>query len=252
MSHEVIVRAESVSVVFYRRTKGYRSLRNLVLESGKRLPKKEPFHALRDLSFDVRAGEVLGIIGRNGAGKSTLMRLIGGIFSPDTGSIEVSGRVSTLLSLGAGFELELSGLDNIYINGLLLGLPKEEISRVMDEIIEFSELEEFILEPLKTYSSGMMARLGFAISIHTHSDIMLVDEVLGVGDKDFREKSKTKIREIIRDNRTVILVSHGMSDILQFSDRVLWIERGEAIAFGDPEETVELYMASEKPKAKKG
>ena len=171
---------------------------------------KEPFHVLKEISFDVQQGEVIGIIGNNGAGKTTLLRLLGNIYQPDAGSVKVKGTVSTLLSLGTGFLQELNGIDNIFINGLFMGIPESELNKKIDDIIEFSELSDFIFQPVKTYSSGMKARLGFSIAFHTECEIMLVDEILGVGDKNFKKKSQKAIRSLFETKRTVVLVSHSL------------------------------------------
>ncbi len=204
----------------------------------------QEFWALRKVSFSVEKGEILGVIGRNGSGKTTLVRVIGGIFSPDEGKIEINGTVSTLLSITAGFQPELSGLENIYLNGILMGFKEREIDRLLDDIIKFSELGKFIEVPVKTYSSGMHARLGFSIAINLKRDIMLIDEVLGVGDTNFHEKCDKKIKDIMQEGRTIVLVSHSMESIKKFSDKVIWLERGIIQAGGKPQNIIEQYLES--------
>jgi len=207
---------------------------------------KQWFWALRGVSFTLEEGEILGIIGRNGSGKTTLLRTIAGIYPPDEGSLEVRGTMSTLLSLGAGFQPELSGLENIYINGVLMGFSEQEIDQVIDEIIRFAELEEFIEAPVKTYSSGMTARLGFAIAAHLKRDIMLIDEVLGVGDAQFRKKCEERMHELMHEGRTIVLVSHSMESIRRFATQALWLDKGTVHAQGHPDEVIEQYLSASK------
>ncbi len=168
---------------------------------------KQYFWALKDVSFDIKQGDILGVVGTNGSGKSTLLRTIGGIYTPDEGSIKVNGTVSTLLSLGTGFKQELSGRENITLNGVIMGFSKEEISNNTQAIIDFSDLGDFIDEPVKNYSSGMVARLGFSIAVHLKRDIMLIDEILGVGDFKFRKKSQDKMLELMKEGRTLSLLA---------------------------------------------
>ncbi len=229
--------------VFFERRYAKNTIRNFFTQ-WKMNVKSDGFQALEKISVEVKKGEVLGIIGKNGAGKSTLLRLISGIYSPTEGTVKIRGSVAALLSLGAGFQAELSGIDNIYLNGLLLGMTKDSIDNFTKQIVEFSELGDFINEPVKTYSSGMGARLGFSIAVHLHSDIVLIDEVLGVGDKDFKVKSKAKIGELIKSGGTVLLVSHNMDEVQKFSHRVMWLEKGKIKMVGAPEEVIERYMKS--------
>jgi len=201
--------------------------------------------ALRNVNFEIYQGETLGIIGRNGSGKTTLLRAIAGIYQPDEGTLDVKATVSPLLSLGTGFQQELSGMENIYINGVLLGFHEKEIDKVVDDIVNFAELGEFINAPVKTYSSGMTARLGFSIAVHLRRDVMLIDEILGVGDAKFRKKSEEKLKELIYDDgRTVVLVSHSLSSVKRMSNRVVWLDKGAVKSVGDPEEVVNEYLAS--------
>ncbi len=200
---------------------------------------------LRNVSLKIYQGETLGIIGRNGSGKTTLLRAIAGVYQPDEGALSVRATVSPLLSLGTGFQQELSGMENIYINGILLGFHEREINSVIDDIVDFAELGDFINAPIKTYSSGMTARLGFSIAVHLRRDIMLIDEILGVGDAKFRRKSEEKLKELIHDDgRTVVLVSHNLSSIKRMSSRIIWLDGGTVKRIGDPAEVVDQYLAS--------
>ncbi|MCU6709195.1 ABC transporter ATP-binding protein [Paenibacillus sp. J5C_2022] len=184
------------------------------------------FRALHDVSFEVNKGEVFGIIGKNGAGKSTLLKIISGIIKPTKGNVERKGTIAPLIELGAGFKEELTGIENIYLNGLLLGYSKKFLKEKEEEIIRFSELEEFIYTPLKNYSSGMKARLGFSIATSIKPDILIVDEVLAVGDYTFREKCEKRVNEMIQSGTTVLFVSHSITQIEKLCNRVLWLERG--------------------------
>ena len=198
---------------------------------------------LKDLSFDIRYGETLGIIGRNGTGKSTLMRLIAGIISPDSGTITREGLDVLLLSLQVGFLAHLSGRENAVISGILLGMDRDEVKRKLDDIIDFADLGEYIDHPVRHYSSGMRARLGFAVAIQADPEVLLVDEVLGVGDAQFRLKSRQAMLERIESNRTVIIVSHQEETIKENCDRVIWIDDGVVRASGSPENVVAEYKA---------
>jgi ABC-type polysaccharide/polyol phosphate transport system ATPase subunit len=205
---------------------------------------RDHFWALRNLNFEIHPSEVLGVIGSNGSGKSSLLRTIGGIYTPDEGTIEINASVSALLSLGTGFKDDLSGVENIYLNATILGFTEKEIDAQLDAIVSFSELDKFIYEPVKNYSSGMKARLGFAVAVHLQRDIMLIDEILGVGDFKFKEKSTAKIKELIENERTVVLVSHSMDSIKRYCTKCLWIEKGVQKAYGDPEEVIAEYLKS--------
>lgn len=187
----------------------------------------ELIHAVNSLSFSLKKGEILGIVGKNGSGKSTLLRAIAGILVPDQGTIDLKGNTVSLLSIGVGFTPEISGRENIILSGLLLNFSEDEILAKMDDIIEFSELGPFIDYPVRTYSSGMYSKLAFSITASLETDIILIDEVLSVGDERFKKKSFTRMRELINDeNRTVIIVSHSMDTISTLCDRVLWIDNG--------------------------
>jgi len=202
------------------------------------------FSAVRDVTFSVRKGRTLGVIGRNGSGKSTLLKLVAGITKPSTGSVEVDGRISALIELGAGFHPEISGRENVFINGIMLGLSKREITRRCDEIVEFAEMKEFIDAPVKTYSSGMYVRLGFAVAIHVDPDVLLVDEVLAVGDEGFTHKCLDKFAEFKRRNKTILLVTHSLGLVERFCDEALWMDGGQMKGLGDPKRIVGAYITA--------
>jgi lipopolysaccharide transport system ATP-binding protein len=204
------------------------------------------FEALKDVSFEVEKGETLGIIGNNGAGKSTTLGLIAGIIRPSAGSIEVQGRLSPLIELGAGFHPELTGRDNIFLNGVLLGLTIAEVRRKFDEIVAFSELQDFIDQPIRVYSSGMIARLGFSVVASLDPEILLVDEVLAVGDRDFQKKCLEKMHEFKRNGVTIIIVSHEMDDIRELCDRVLWIDGHVIKMMGYAEDIIGCYESTKR------
>lgn len=207
-----------------------------------RMSRKDKFEALKGVSFNVKKGQILGIIGKNGSGKSTLLRAVANIFSPDSGTIDLKGNSVSLLSIGTGFQNKLSGFENIILSGLLLGFTEEEVRAKIPEIIEFSELGDFIYKPVKTYSSGMYSKLAFSISVMLETDIMLIDEVLSVGDIHFREKSGNKLKSIIQDeNKTVLIVSHSMGTIKELCDSVLWINDGVVMEEGDTETVCQHY-----------
>lgn len=205
------------------------------------------FWALRRVSLRVRPGERLGVIGRNGAGKSTLLQVIARIATPTEGSARVRGRVAPLLQLGAGFDLELSGRENIALNGALLGIRKADLARLFSSIVEFSELDAFIDAPLRTYSSGMAARLGFAMATAVRPDILLLDEVLAVGDEAFQEKCLERIRDYTSTGTTMVLVTHDAALIRQECDRAVWLDGGRMLADGPPDEVLNAYRAWIRP-----
>lgn len=204
--------------------------------------KVEVFEALKGISFEIEEGKILGLIGKNGSGKSTMLRSIAGIFSPDKGTINLHGNTVSLLSIGVGFNRKLSGYENIYLSGMLLGFSEEQIKEKEKEIIDFADIGEFIYKPVKTYSSGMYSKLAFAITAILETDIMLIDEVLSVGDAKFKEKSYNKMKELISaEKRTVIIVSHNMNTIKELCDEVLWINEGNMIEQGPPEVVIPKY-----------
>lgn len=228
----------------YGRRKQFATLKSALL-SGSVLRDLRPdavFEALKGVSFDVASGRTFGIVGRNGSGKSTMLKLIAGIGKPTSGRVRVAGRVSALIELGAGFHPEISGRENVYINGLMLGVSRREIAKRFDEIVHFAELEEFIDAPVKTYSSGMYMRLGFAVAINVDPDVLLVDEVLAVGDESFTHKCLDKFAEFRRGGRTVLLVTHSLDLVTRFCDEALWLDGGVAKAQGDPKRVIDAYL----------
>jgi ABC-type polysaccharide/polyol phosphate transport system ATPase subunit len=202
----------------------------------------ETFTALNDVSLTVPKGRTLGVIGRNGSGKSTLLKLVAGITKPSSGTVKVDGRVSALIELGAGFHPEISGRENVFINGIMLGLSKREVAQRFDEIVEFAEMQEFIDAPVKTYSSGMYMRLGFAVAIHVDPDVLLVDEVLAVGDEGFTHKCLDKFGEFKRRGKTILLVTHSLGMVERFCDEALWLDAGRIKGSGDPKRIVGAYL----------
>ncbi len=213
------------------------------LKFWKKQKEEKSFSAVRGISFEVPKGGILGIIGKNGSGKSTLLRAIAGIFSPDKGSIELHGHSVSLLSIGVGFNKQMTGRENILLSGLLLGFTEKEVQDKMDAIIEFAELGQFIDRPVKTYSSGMHSKLSFSITAILETDIMLVDEVLSVGDAKFKKKSFEKMKDLILDqNRTVIIVSHNIDTLKQLCDQVMWLHEGEIKMIGSPGDVLQNYV----------
>jgi lipopolysaccharide transport system ATP-binding protein len=201
----------------------------------------EELHVLRGISFDVNKGECVAIVGRNGAGKSTLLSLLARIYKPTSGTLQVNGRVAPLLELGAGFHQDLTGLQNIFVNASILGLQRRQIEERLDSIVEFSELINHIDSPVRTYSSGMIARLGFAVAIHVDADILLMDEVLSVGDFAFKEKCSARIDQLRESGKTIVIVSHGAKDIERIADRCIWLQNGLIEMEGTPEEVLTIY-----------
>jgi len=219
-----------------------RTIRQLVNTNG-RPPQERELWALRDVSFDIRAGEVVGIIGRNGAGKSTLLKLIARITEPTAGRILIRGRVGSLLEVGTGFHPELTGRENVFLNGAILGMRRAEILRKFDQIVAFAELDQFVDTPVKRYSSGMYMRLAFAVAAHLQPEILIVDEVLAVGDAQFQRKCLGKMDEVAGQGRTVLFVSHNMGAIMQMCRRVVMLERGCVKHIGDAQNVVSAYLA---------
>lgn len=208
--------------------------------SGKK-KKKEYFWALKDVSFHINKGEVIGLIGSNGAGKSTLLKVVSGVMKPTKGKIEVNGNISPMIELGAGFDPELTARENIYLNGAILGYSKEFLDEKFDEIVEFSELEEFLEVPVKNFSSGMTAKLAFSIATVVDPEILIVDEILSVGDIKFQEKSKNKMMSMINGGTTVLYVSHSLQSIKDLCTKVVWIEHGEVQMVGDSKTVCDAY-----------
>jgi ABC-type polysaccharide/polyol phosphate transport system ATPase subunit len=232
----------------YRRYGGrqFATLKSAVLQRSilRDLQPSETFPALRNVSFKVAKGSTFGVMGRNGSGKSTALKLVAGITKPTSGTVHVDGRISALIELGAGFHPEISGRENVFINGIMLGLSKREIQARFDEIVDFAELREFIDAPVKTYSSGMYMRLGFAVAINVDPDVLLVDEVLAVGDEGFTHKCLDKFGEFRRRGKTILLVTHSLNLIERFCDDAVWLDAGEKRAEGDPKRVIGAYLTA--------
>lgn len=218
-----------------------RTLKESLVRRFRDVRPREHFWALRDVSFEVGASEVVGVAGANGAGKSTLLRLIGGVGRPDTGRIDVEGRIGALLELGAGFHEDLSGSENVFLAGVIGGLTRAEVKERFDSIVEFAELAPFIDNPLRTYSSGMQLRLAFSVNIHTEPRVLLVDELLAVGDMAFQKKCLDRVQQIRADGCAIVLVSHDVQQLRDVCDRVLWLRQGRVVMQGDPESVVKQY-----------
>lgn len=201
----------------------------------------EEFWALRDLNLTIHAGETIGLVGANGSGKSTLLKLLSRVAWPTTGEIEITGRVGALLEVGTGFHVELTGRENVFLCGAILGMQKKDVQRHFDEIVAFSGVDEFLDTPVKHYSSGMFLRLAFSVMSHLRSDILIADEVIAVGDQEFQEKSLAKMQEIASQGRTVIFVSHNTGKIRELCSRVLWLEKGKLIADGETELVLDRF-----------
>jgi ABC-2 type transport system ATP-binding protein len=235
------IAADNLGVQYNLRFNKKQTIRDTISNT---IHRREPprFWALRHLSLRLEHGESLGVIGPNGAGKSTFLQVLAGIMRPSEGTLEISGRVSGLLTLGAGFDQELSGLENILLGGAFLGLNDAETRRLLPGIVEFADIGPFIEAPIKTYSSGMRARLGFAIATAVNPDILLLDEVLATGDATFREKSKARVLELVQGAKAVVLVTHDMQWVKDYCNRALLLERGEVIMEGTPDEVVDLHI----------
>ena len=240
------IEAVNVTKVYrrYARKKQFATLKSALLKGSliRDLQPDETFPALRGVTFSVPKGCTYGIIGRNGSGKSTLLKCVAGITRPNEGTVRVDGRISALIELGAGFHPEISGRENIFINGIMLGLSKREIQRRFDEIVEFAELKDFIDAPVKTSSSGMYMRLGFAVAVHVDPEVLLIDEVLAVGDQSFTVKCLDKFAEFRRRNKTILLVTHSLDLVEKFCDRALWLDKGKTLAEGEPIRVVAAYL----------
>ena len=239
---EVVISFENVTKTYPYYGYITSGFKNFLLNLPKALNQtRKRFIALENISFEVYKGECFGIIGKNGAGKSTLLGLAAGVLKPDSGKIRIKGKVCPLLELGAGFHPDLTGRENIILNGILLGMTKREILKKIDEIVEFAELEEFIDQPIRTYSSGMLARLGFSVIAHLEPDILLIDEILAVGDLNFQKKCMKKFESFRKNGVTILLVSHSTDQIKTLCDRAMLIHEHRIKAIGDPKEVCKVY-----------
>lgn len=245
---EIAVRLEQVSKSYRRLASGYpfRTLKSALVNRSlvRDLRPGEAIEALRSISFEVTKGEAVGLIGGNGSGKSTLLKLIAGLLRPTSGTVQTHGRVAALIELGAGFHPEISGRENIFINGAVLGLGRRQIQERYDDIVRFAGLEDFIEEPVKNYSSGMYVRLGFAVAVHTDPEILLVDEVLAVGDEAFSHRCMRRIEEFLARRHTLVLVSHDLGLVEEVCDRALWLDGGELVGEGRPRQVADAYRAA--------
>ena len=238
-----MIRVEHVSMKFNLGIEKNYSMKEafIAMVDKKRRQKPTEFWDLDDLTFNVKKGEVVGLIGSNGAGKSTLLKVVSGVMKPTKGKVEVRGIISPMIELGAGFDLELTARENIYLNGAILGSSKEFLEEKFDDIVKFSELEEFLDVPVKNFSSGMTAKLAFSIATVVNPEILIVDEILSVGDIKFQEKSKGKMLEMIKGGTTVLYVSHSLESIKDLCDKVIWIEHGKLIKMGNAKEICDEY-----------
>jgi ABC-type polysaccharide/polyol phosphate transport system ATPase subunit len=241
VSDRVRIRVEDVSVTYRTSLERSPTLKSTLLRLGRRERIVREIEALKGVSFEVPHGKVMGVVGANGAGKSTLMRTVAGILPPTRGRVEVEGRVSTLLSLGVGFNRKLTGRENVVLGGLAAGLTRAEMREKYDEIVEFAELEDFMDMPMRTYSSGMYGRLAFAVAVTMHPDILIIDEALSVGDARFRRKSFEKMRELCGEDRTILLVSHALGSIEKLCDEAIWMDKGRMRMWDEPHSVVEAY-----------
>ncbi len=240
MENDIAIKVDNVHKTFKIPHEKSSSLKSAALNVFKRKSSTE-FPAAKGISFEVKRGEFFGIIGRNGSGKSTMLKMLAGIYLQDKGGIEINGRLSPFLELGVGFNPELTARDNIYLNGAILGLIRKEIDEKFDEIIEFSELEEFVDQRLKNFSSGMQVRLAFSVAIHAHADILFIDEVLAVGDFNFQKKCLEVFERLKREGKTIVFVTHSMGYVRDFCDRVAVIDKGKIIQIGDTEKAIDVY-----------
>ncbi len=242
---ETAIEVRNVTMEFNMATEKVDSIKEYFIKLVKRELHFKSFAALRDVSFSVNRGEIFGIVGLNGSGKSTLLKVVSGILKPTEGTAEAYGTISPLIELGAGFDQDLTGRENVYLNGSLLGYSREFVDSIYDEVVEFSEIGDFIDVQIKNYSSGMKARLGFAIATAVKPQILICDEVLAVGDFKFQQKCEKRIKELMSGDTTVLMVSHSIGQIKKMCSRVLWLEKGRVVAEGPTQEICDRYMGAE-------
>ena len=242
------VRVEDLSITYKTTFEKKPTLKQAIVRLGRGERKVHVVEALKHVSFDIRVGTAMGIIGSNGAGKSTLMRAMAGILPPTTGNVEVWGKASTLLALGVGFNKALSGRENIVLGGLASGLSRREVEERVEDIAEWTELGEFIDMPMNTYSSGMAARVGFSVAVHMKPDILMIDEALSTGDAHFREKASAKMAELRDSARAMFLISHGLGSIAEMCNDCIWLDKGRLMMRGAPDEVIDAYMTHVKVK----
>lgn len=241
-----MITVKNVSMQYQLGTDRVTSVKEFIIKKIKREMRHKEFWALKDITFQIDRGEVIGLIGRNGTGKSTLLKVISGVLKPTTGNVICEGKIVPLLELGAGFDSDLTGRENIYLNGALLGYSKDFIAKKYDDIVSFSELNEFIDVPIRNYSSGMLMRLGFSIATVVEPEILIVDEILGVGDADFQGKSKARMLELMSGGTTVLFVSHSISQIREICSRVIWLDSGSIKMQGEVKYITNLYENNHK------
>jgi ABC-2 type transport system ATP-binding protein len=239
VSGQVAIEVDDVSKKFRLYKERNQSIKSAVMR--RRVSEHEDFWALRDISMQINQGETFGLVGDNGSGKSTLLKCMAKILYPDKGGITMHGRVAALLEVGSGFHPELSGRENVYLNGSILGMSRKEVDRKFDDIVDFSGVREFIDQPVKNYSSGMYVRLGFSVAINVEPDILLVDEVLAVGDESFQAKCAEKFAQFRDEGRTVVIVSHALGTLAKMCDRAAWIQHGDLKMVGAPDDVIALY-----------
>lgn len=237
-----IITVDQVSMKFHMNVNKTTNLKEWVVSFLKGKLRYDDFLALRDISFAVQPGEVMGIIGQNGSGKSTLLKIISGVYKATTGSVQVRGRIAPMLELGSGFDYELSGRENVFLNGAILGYTEKFLKSKYDEIVAYAELQEFIQQPLKTYSSGMVTRLAFSIATLVEPEILIVDEILSVGDERFQRKSGDRMRQMMEGGTTVLVVSHSLEQIRSLCTRVVWLDHGNLMEIGDTDTVCDHYQ----------
>ena len=239
-----MIKAENVSICYRMSQDKIQSIKEYLVALLKRKIKHNDFYALSDVSFEVKKGEVVGLVGNNGAGKSTMLKVISGILRPTKGKVTVNGSIVPMLELGSGFDFDLTGRENIFLNGAILGYSEAFLRSKYDEIIEFSELGQFIDIPVRNYSSGMIMRLAFSIASVVDPDILILDEIMAVGDAAFQEKSYACMMELMGHGTTVLLVSHNIDQIRKLCDRVIWLDHGKVLAIGETQEICDRYVAA--------
>ena len=243
MENDTIISVQNVSMVFNMATEKLESLKEYFLKLAKRQLMMQEFYALRDISLDIKRGESIALIGTNGSGKSTLLKIIAGVMSPTYGSVNVHGTIAPLIELGAGFDIELTARENVFLNGAVLGYDRKFMQEHFDNIIDFAELWDFVDVPVKNYSSGMVARLGFAIATEVRADVLIVDEVLAVGDFRFQEKCHRRMEEMMANGTTLLFVSHSTNQVRQLCKKAVWIRKGRVEMLGEANEVCDAYEA---------
>ena len=235
------IEVKNVSLEFCLYSENVSSIKEYFIKKVKREISKDSFWALKDISFNVKKGEAVGLVGKNGCGKSTMLKTIAGVLTPTMGTVKVNGTVAPMIELGAGFDMNLTARENIYLNGAILGYSKKFLDSKFDEIVEFSELKDFLDVPVKNFSSGMTAKLAFSIATIVDPEILIVDEILSVGDLRFQEKSKNKMMEMIKGGTTVLYVSHSLESIKELCNKVIWLNHGQIVKMGDTKEICDEY-----------